>query len=110
IHAGNAAAHPHAKVHSVVDVNKGAAEELAQKHGARAVSDVDAAIKDANVNAVLICSSTDTHVDLIIKAAKAGKAIFCEKPIDLDPARVEMALKEIDAAKVPFLIGFNRRF
>jgi myo-inositol 2-dehydrogenase / D-chiro-inositol 1-dehydrogenase len=59
---------------------------------------------------VLICSSTDTHVDLIIKAAKAGKAIFCEKPIDLDPARVELALKEIDAAKVPFLIGFNRRF
>jgi myo-inositol 2-dehydrogenase/D-chiro-inositol 1-dehydrogenase len=110
IHAGNAAAHPNAKVHSVVDVNKGAAEELAQKFGARAVSDVDAAIKDPSVNAVLICSSTDTHVDLIIKAAKAGKAIFCEKPIDLDPARVELALKEVDAAKVPFLIGFNRRF
>jgi myo-inositol 2-dehydrogenase/D-chiro-inositol 1-dehydrogenase len=108
IHAGNAAAHPFAKVRTVVDVNKAAAEELAQKLGARAVSDVDEAIKEAN--AVLICSSTDTHVDLIVKAARAGKAIFCEKPIDLDLARVDSALKELDKAAVPFLIGFNRRF
>jgi myo-inositol 2-dehydrogenase/D-chiro-inositol 1-dehydrogenase len=110
IHAGNAAAHPNAKVRSVVDVNKDAAQQLANRHGAKVFNDVDEAIKDPGVGAVLICSSTDTHVDLIIKAARAGKAIFCEKPIDLDPARVETALKEVEKAAVPLLIGFNRRF
>ncbi len=110
IHAGNAAAHPNAKVRGVVDVNADAAQQLANRHGAKVFKDVDEGLKDPAVGAVLICSSTDTHVDLIIKAARAGKAIFCEKPIDLDPARVELALKEVEKAAVPLLIGFNRRF
>jgi myo-inositol 2-dehydrogenase/D-chiro-inositol 1-dehydrogenase len=62
------------------------------------------------VDAVAICSSTDTHVDLLIGAAHAGKAIFCEKPISLDLALVDGALEVVGRAGVPLQIGFNRRF
>ena len=57
-----------------------------------------------------ICTSTDTHVDLVIAAAEAGKAIFCEKPVSLDLGQVDRALAAVEAAGVPFMIGFNRRF
>jgi len=57
-----------------------------------------------------VCSSTDTHVDLIERAAAAGKAIFCEKPVSLDLSEVDRALAAVDAAGVPFMVGFNRRF
>ena len=67
-------------------------------------------IFDADLDAVAICSSSDTHVDLLIAAAQAGKAVFCEKPVSLDLAEVDRALGAIDAAGVPFQIGFNRRF
>jgi myo-inositol 2-dehydrogenase/D-chiro-inositol 1-dehydrogenase len=63
-----------------------------------------------DVDAVAICSSTDTHADLIVAAAEAGKAIFCEKPVSLDLAEVDRALAAVEAAGVPFQIGFNRRF
>ena len=63
-----------------------------------------------DVDAVAICSSTETHADLIVAAARAGKAIFCEKPISLDLAEVDRALAAVDEAGVPFQIGFNRRF
>src|SRR5205085_22886 len=59
---------------------------------------------------VAICTSTDTHADLIVAAAQAGKAIFCEKPVSLDLAEVDRALAAVEAAGVPFQIGFNRRF
>ncbi len=62
------------------------------------------------VDAVAICSSTPTHADLIVAAAQAGKAIFCEKPVSLDLAEVDRALAAVEAAGVPFQIGFNRRF
>ena len=62
------------------------------------------------VDAVAICSTTETHADLIIAAARAGKAIFCEKPISLDLAEVDRALAAVAEAGVPFQIGFNRRF
>ena len=63
-----------------------------------------------DADAVAICTSTDTHADLIAAAARAGKAIFCEKPVSLDLAEVDRALREVEAAGVPFQIGFNRRF
>ena len=63
-----------------------------------------------DVDAVAICTSTDTHADLIVAAAEAGKAIFCEKPVSLDLAEVDRALQAVDEAGVPFQIGFNRRF
>ena len=68
------------------------------------------AARRADVDAVAICSPTDTHADLIVAAARAGKAIFCEKPISLDLAEVDRALAAVEAAGVPFQIGFNRRF
>lgn len=61
-------------------------------------------------DAVAICTSTDTHVDYIIDAAEAGKAIFCEKPISLDLAQVERVEAALDRRDVPFMVGFNRRF
>jgi myo-inositol 2-dehydrogenase/D-chiro-inositol 1-dehydrogenase len=110
IHASNAAAHTGASLNCVVDVNQTAAETLAKKHGARVHPDVDSALKDPAIGAVIIASSTDTHVDLITRSARAGKAIFCEKPVDLDLAKVDACLKEVDQAGVPLLIGFNRRY
>ena len=74
-------------------------------------TDVDEVLASADVDAVAICSSTDTHVPLMIAAANAGKAIFCEKPISLDLGKVDEALApSIAASGVPFQVGFNRRF
>ncbi len=88
IHAAAIAASGKARLRYVVDVNAKAAAELAASYGAKAV-DTKTAMNDPKVGAVLIASSTDTHADLTIAAAKAGKAIFCEKPIDLSLARVD---------------------
>lgn len=67
-------------------------------------------IEDEEIDAVLICSSTDTHSKFIIEAAKAGKHIFCEKPIDLDVERIREALDAVEKAEVKLQVGFNRRF
>jgi myo-inositol 2-dehydrogenase/D-chiro-inositol 1-dehydrogenase len=109
IHAANLAASGRARLKHVVDVNAGAAEALAARHGARA-STMDAALSDPEVGAVIVASSTSTHADLVVAAARAGKAIFCEKPIDLSLARVDACLAEVRKAGVPMLVGFNRRF
>ncbi len=109
IHAGNVAACPRARLAHVVDVNGAAAARLASRHGAAASSQAEA-LADPAVGAVIIASATDTHADLIIAAAAAGKAIFCEKPIDLSLARVDSALAAVRAAGVPMMVGFNRRF
>ena len=109
IHAGNLAASGHARLKHVVDINGEAAAALATRHGAR-VSDTVSALADPEVGAVIIASSTDTHADLVIAAARQGKAIFCEKPIDLALPRVDTCLAEVAQAGVPMLVGFNRRF
>jgi myo-inositol 2-dehydrogenase/D-chiro-inositol 1-dehydrogenase len=109
IHAANLAASGRARLRHVVDVNAEAAAALAAKHGATA-STRDAALADPQVGAVIIASSTDTHAELVIAAARAGKAIFCEKPIDLSLPRVDECLAEVAKAVVPMLVGFNRRF
>lgn len=72
--------------------------------------DVDSVFVDPEIEAVLICSSTDTHADLIMRAAAAGKHIFCEKPVDHDVARVRMALDAVRKAGVKMQISFVRRF
>jgi myo-inositol 2-dehydrogenase/D-chiro-inositol 1-dehydrogenase len=109
IHAGNAAAHPKAKLVAVADAHAPAAQGLAAATGARVASPADImAAKD--VDAVMICAPTDTHADLIEQAAKAGKAVFCEKPVDLDAKRIRACLKVVDKSGVPLMIGFNRRF
>ena len=109
IHAANLAASGRARLAHVVDVHAPAAAALAAKHGAT-VSDTATALADPKVGAVIIASSTDTHADLVIAAARAGKAIFCEKPIDLSLARVDACLDAVAKAGVPMLVGFNRRF
>ena len=109
IHAANLAALPNARLLHIIDVNTDAARLLANRHGAR-VSDVATALRDSEVDAVIIASSTDTHAGLAIAAAKAGKAIFCEKPIDLSLKRVDACLAAVRQAGVPMFVGFNRRF
>jgi myo-inositol 2-dehydrogenase / D-chiro-inositol 1-dehydrogenase len=109
IHASNIAAMEGVRLRYVVDVNAGAATQLAARYGAKVVSEREA-FADRQVGAVLIASSTDTHARLAIEAARAGKAIFCEKPIDLSLSKVDICLKEIQKARVPMFVGFNRRF
>ncbi|TIV42571.1 MAG: inositol 2-dehydrogenase, partial [Mesorhizobium sp.] len=71
---------------------------------------IEAIEKAGDIDAVIICTPTDTHADLIERFAKAGKAIFCEKPIDLDAGRVEECLAVVDKAGATLMVGFNRRF
>jgi myo-inositol 2-dehydrogenase/D-chiro-inositol 1-dehydrogenase len=109
IHAANLASTGATALRYVIDVNAEAAAKLAAKHGAT-VTDAKTALADPAVDAVIIASSTDTHADLAIAAAKAGKAIFCEKPIDLSLKRVDQCLTAVKKARVPMFVGFNRRF
>lgn len=109
IHAGNLARHAGARLRYVVDVNAAAAQTLAERHGAR-TSSVEEALADPAVGAVMICSSTDTHADLILRAAAAGKAIFCEKPVDLAVERARACADAVREAGVTCMIGFQRRF
>jgi myo-inositol 2-dehydrogenase / D-chiro-inositol 1-dehydrogenase len=110
VHAANVAVNPRAKLVSIVDVNKTAAADLAGKYGARAETDIEAALGAADVDAVIIGAPTTLHVDLILASARRGKAVFCEKPIDLDIGRVNSCLEEVGKLGVPFGVGFNRRF
>jgi myo-inositol 2-dehydrogenase/D-chiro-inositol 1-dehydrogenase len=109
IHAANIAAMKDVRLRYAVDVNADAAKKLATRHGARVATEGEA-LADREVGAVLIASSTDTHARLAIAAARAGKAIFCEKPIDLSLSRVDSCLEEVEKAGVPMFVGFNRRF
>jgi myo-inositol 2-dehydrogenase / D-chiro-inositol 1-dehydrogenase len=109
IHAGNVARQPGARLKYVVDPDAAAAEALAARHRAE-VATVSRALDDGNVGAVLICSSTDTHADLIVAAAKAGKQIFCEKPVDLAIERARQCADAVKRAGVTCMIGFQRRF
>ena len=109
IHAGNLARQAGARLKYVADVNQAAAETVASQHGAK-VATVDAALADRAIGAVVIASSTDTHADLLLRAAAAGKAIFCEKPVDLDLARARTAAAAVERAGVTCLIGFQRRY
>jgi myo-inositol 2-dehydrogenase/D-chiro-inositol 1-dehydrogenase len=109
IHARNLAAHADARLLHVVDVAADAAGQLAATCGAR-VSDTAAALADPAVHAILVASSTDTHAALIRAGAQAGKAIFCEKPLDLDIAGAQASLAVVAQAGVLLALGFNRRF
>ncbi len=110
MHAANIAAHPRCRLVRVFDVVRAAAEAVVEQSGGEIATTVEEALADERVDAVLIASSTDTHVDLITRAAKAGKAILCEKPIDLDIARVNACWEEIRDLDPVIQLGFNRRF
>jgi myo-inositol 2-dehydrogenase / D-chiro-inositol 1-dehydrogenase len=110
VHAANIVANPRARLAYVYDTNAAAAEAIAGKCAARVAPDIDTVLADKAVDAVLIASPTGTHVDLITAAARAGKAILCEKPIDLDIGRVERCRKDIASTGTPVQLGFNRRY
>jgi myo-inositol 2-dehydrogenase/D-chiro-inositol 1-dehydrogenase len=106
IHAANIAANPAARLVGVADVDEAAAEALARSCGADPLT-LDEALA---ASAVLIASPTSTHTDYIERAAAAGHAIFCEKPIDLSAERVRACLRTVQRAGVALMVGFNRRF
>jgi len=109
IHAGNLARQRGVALKYVVDVNAAAASELAEKYGAK-VASAEQVFGDRAIGAVVIGSSTDTHADLIQRAAAAGKAVFCEKPVDLSLARASECAAAVARARVTCMIGFQRRF
>ena len=110
VHARNIAAHPRAELVTCYDVAGSAAAGLAAELGAGQAHSVDAALADARVGAVLVASSTDTHVELIGRSVRAGKPVLCEKPVDLDVARVDACWSAIAGLRPTVMIGFNRRF
>ncbi|HVU13313.1 MAG TPA: inositol 2-dehydrogenase [Phototrophicaceae bacterium] len=96
---------------AIADVVLTAAQETAARLNIpKATADYHELINDPNIEAVVICSATDTHTQIIIEAAQAGKHIFCEKPIDLSLKRIDEALAAVRQAGVKLQIGFNRRF
>lgn len=109
VHAANIAAHPRAQLAAVVDLNQAAASAIAEQFGGSARSWADA-LADPSIDAVLIATPPRTHAALIEAAARAGKAIFCEKPIDLDLEKVAACRELLRETGVPFFVGFNRRF
>lgn len=109
IHAGNVAAAAGATLVAVSDALAAAAESLAAELRTKATSR-EAMLADPAIAGVLICSPTDTHADFIEEAVKAGKAVFCEKPVDLSSDRIRACLKTVESAGKPLMIGFNRRF
>jgi myo-inositol 2-dehydrogenase/D-chiro-inositol 1-dehydrogenase len=109
IHGNNIAASPDATLVAIADVDKAAAARLAKSTGAEVREPKDI-IGAGDIDAILIGTPTDTHADLIEAGAKAGKAVLCEKPVDLASTRVEKLLKVVEAAGTPLMIGFNRRF
>jgi myo-inositol 2-dehydrogenase/D-chiro-inositol 1-dehydrogenase len=110
MHAGNIHAHSRARLVACFDVAPEAARRVASECGAVALGSAEAAIAREDVDAVFIASSTATHVDLITLAAGAGKAILCEKPIDLDIGRVDSCWAAIGGRAPLLMLGFNRRF
>jgi myo-inositol 2-dehydrogenase/D-chiro-inositol 1-dehydrogenase len=109
IHGGNIAAHPRATLAAVADADAAAADQLAAATGA-VVTTVDAVIDAEDIAAVFICTPTDTHADLIERATRASKPVFCEKPIALDVARTRRCLEVVRQTGCKLMIGFNRRF
>ena len=109
VHAKAVSSNPDAKLVAVADAMADAANALAQQYGAevRSISQIEAA---NDIDAVIICTPTDTHADLIERFSRAGKAIFCEKPVDLDAERVKACLKVVEETGAKLMVGFNRRF
>ena len=110
VHADSIDVHSRAELAWVYDPIESAALEVAKRYGAATAPTVDAAIDDPGVDAVVIASATPTHVDLLTRAVRAGKAVLCEKPIDLDLARVDRCWTDIAALNPTVMVGFNRRF
>jgi myo-inositol 2-dehydrogenase / D-chiro-inositol 1-dehydrogenase len=110
MHAANVARHPRAELAAVYDVNAEAAAAVAGKLGVKAAGSAAEVFASDKVDAVLIATATPTHADYIEMAIAAGKAVLCEKPIDLNLARVNACAAKIGNTKLPIQLGFNRRY
>ena len=110
IHAGNVALNPRLKLVVVADPVAEAAESLASLLGCEASTDPVAAVERDDIDAIVIGTPTDTHVDFMLQGAEAGKAVLCEKPVDLDIKKAESAADKVERLKAKVMIGFNRRF
>ena len=109
IHAESVLGNASAQLVAVAEPDEKLATAITKKSGAR-ISNIPDILADTSIDAVIIATPTDTHAELIEKAALAGKAIFCEKPVDLDIDRVRACLKVVAQTGVPLFVGFNRRF
>lgn len=94
---------------AIADPVAESAQRVADQYGCD-IRDIDAILTADDIDAVVICTPTDTHADLIERAARAGKAIFCEKPVDLDLARVRQCLQVVKDEGATLMVGFQRRF
>ncbi len=112
IHARNLSSYVRdARLVAVTDLDRARAEKCAREFEIPQVAaDVGEILNAPDIHAIAICSSTNTHAELIIAAAQAGKHIFCEKPISLDLPSVDAALAAVQRAGVKLMVGFNRRF
>ena len=110
IHAANVAGNPKAKLVAIADPYGTAAKDLADHLGCEASLDPVAAIGRDDVDAVIIGTPTDTHVSLMLDAVRKGKPLLCEKPIDLEIAKVDAAIHEVAQLNGRVMVGFNRRF
>ena len=109
VHARAVGSNPQARLVAVADAMEKAAQDIATAYGAEGRT-IDQIEKAKDIDAVIICTPTDTHADLIERFARAGKAIFCEKPIDLSVKRVEKCLATVEKTGATLMVGFNRRF
>jgi myo-inositol 2-dehydrogenase/D-chiro-inositol 1-dehydrogenase len=109
VHAKAVTGDPAARLVAVADAMPATAQAIADQYGAE-VRSIEAIEASQDVDAVVICTPTDTHADLIERFVRAGKAVFCEKPIDLSLARVKQCLDVVRAEKGTLMVGFNRRF
>jgi myo-inositol 2-dehydrogenase/D-chiro-inositol 1-dehydrogenase len=110
VHARNLAYHPRARLVMVFDLVREAAQQAATELNVKAAGSVEEVLGSGEVDGVLVATTTDTHVPLIKSAVKAGKAVLCEKPVDLDLERAQACWRELAAANPKVMIGFNRRF
>jgi myo-inositol 2-dehydrogenase/D-chiro-inositol 1-dehydrogenase len=109
VHAKAITADANARLVAVADAMAPAAEAVAKQYGCE-VRSIEAIEAAKDIDAVVICTPTNTHADLIERFARAGKAIFCEKPVDLSLSRVRDCLKVVEKEKAKLMVGFNRRF
>jgi len=109
VHAKALSGNPDAELVAVTDAFSDAAKAISAAYGCK-ISTIDEIAADPAIDAVVICTPTNTHADLIEKFAHAGKAIFCEKPIDLSVERVRQCLETVNQTGASLMVGFNRRF
>ena len=109
VHAKAITADSNARLVAVADAFPASAQAIADQYGCD-IRSIDEILASKDIDAVVICTPTDTHADLIESFARAGKAIFCEKPIDLSLDRVKACLQVVRDTKATLMVGFNRRF